>query len=185
VRTGGRNKTHDGEGIDDVKTISCVKGIVSALLIAASVLALATGVQAQSAAEVQSAIDILTDASNSLQHRINAVRNLAVFGQDSNVAAQALIGVLSSDPNPAVRSASALAIGSGAFPSASPIEALIQALNSDSSPEVRQAAVQGLDVVGVDSPAALQALQSAAQNDPDPGVRQAARAVYNRFTSNS
>jgi HEAT repeat protein len=184
VHKGGRNKTQDGEGVGDVKTDSSVKGLASALLILASVLALATGVQAQSAAEVQTAIAILTDASNSLQDRINAARDLAVFGQDSNVAAQALIGVLSSDPNPAVRSASALALGSAAFPSTSSIEALIQALNSDSSPEVRRAAVQGLDVVGVDAPAALQALQNAAQNDPDPGVCQAARVVYNRFSSN-
>lgn len=168
-----------------MKTISCVRGVVSALLVAATVLSYATGAQSQSETDVQKAIGILTDTSNSIQNRINAARNLAVFGQDSNSAAQALIDVLSSDPNPAVRSASALALGSSAFPSASPIQALIQALGSDSSPEVRRAAVQGLDVVGVDSSDALQALQSAAQNDPDPGVRQAAQAVYNRFTSNN
>jgi HEAT repeat protein len=178
------HKAHHGEGVGELKTISSVNGIASALLIAATVLAFATSAQSQSAADVQNAIGILTDTSNSLQSRINAARDLAVFGQDSDSAAQALIGVLSGDPNPAVRSASALALGSAAFPSASPIQALIQALNSDSSPEVRRAAVRGLDVVGVDSASALQALQSAAQNDPDPGVRQAALAVYNRFSSN-
>jgi HEAT repeat protein len=169
----------------DVITISFVKGVAAALLIAASVLALATGVQAQSGTDVENAIGILTDTSNSPQDRINAARNLAVFGQDSNAASQALIGVLSGDPNPSVRSAAAVALGSAALPSASPIHALIQALDSDSSPEVRRAAVRGLEVVGVDSPAALQALQTAAQKDPDPGVRQAAQAVYNRFTSNN
>jgi HEAT repeat protein len=151
---------------------------------AAAVLAFATGAQSQSTDEVQNAIAILTDTSNSLQSRINAARNLAVFGQDSDSAAQALIGVLSGDPNPAVRSAAAVALGSAAFPSASPIQALIQALNSDGSPEVRRAAVQGLNVVGVDSASALQALQTAAQNDPDPGVRQTAQAVYTRLSSN-
>jgi HEAT repeat protein len=179
------NKTHYGDGVSNLKTISCVRGVVSALLIAAAVLAFASGAQSQSEADVQKAIGILTDRSNSIQNRINAARNLAVFGQDSNSAAQALIGVLSSDPNSAVRSASAVALGSAGFPSASPIQALIQALSSDSSPEVRRAAVQGLDVVGVDSSDALQTLQSAAQNDSDPGVRQAAQAVYNRFTSNN
>ncbi len=167
------------------KTISFVKGVAAAIRIAACVLAFAAGVQAQSGADVQNAIGILTDTSNSPQDRINAARNLAVFGQDSNAAGQALIGVLSSDPNPAVRSAAAVALGSAALPSAAPIQALIQALDSDSSPEVRRAAVRGLEVVGVDSPAALQALQTAAQNDPDPGVRQAAQAVYDRFTSNN
>jgi HEAT repeat protein len=165
--------------------IRFVKGVASVLLIAASMLALATGVQAQSSDDVQKAIGILTDTSKSPQDRINAARNLAVFGQDSKAAGQALIGVLSNDPNPAVRSAAAVALGSAALPSASPIQALIQALDSDSSPEVRRAAVRGLEVVGVDSSAALQALQAAAQNDPDPGVRQAAQAVYNRFTSNN
>jgi HEAT repeat protein len=160
------------------------KWTVSALLVAAVILTSATGAQSQSAAEVQKAIGDLTDTSNSLQNRINAARDLAVLGRDSDSAAQALIGVLSGDPNPAVRSEAALALGSAAFPSASPIQALIQALNSDSSPEVRRAAVQGLNVVGVDSASALQALQSAAQNDPDPGVRQAAQAVANRFSSN-
>jgi HEAT repeat protein len=180
----GVNNAHHGEGVGDLKTISSLKGVVSALLMAATVLTFATGVQSQSAADVQNAIGILTDTSNSTQKRISAARDLAVFGQDSNSAAQALIGVLSGDPDPAVRSAAAVALGSAAFPSASPIQALIQALNSDSSPEVRRAAVRGLDVVGVDSDSALQALQSAAQNDPDPGVRQAAQAVYNRFSSN-
>ena len=127
-----------------MKTISCVRGVASALLVAATVLSYATGAQSQSETDVQNAIGILTDTSNSIQNRINAARDLAVFGQDSDSAAQALIDVLSSDPNPAVRSASALALGSAAFPSASPIQALIQALNSDSSPEVRRAAVQGL-----------------------------------------
>jgi HEAT repeat protein len=167
-----------------LKSISSVKGVVSALLMAAAVLAFATGAQSQSTDEVQNAIAILTDTSNSLQSRINAARNLAVFGQDSDSAAQTLIGVLSGDPNPAVRSAAAVALGSAAFPSASPIQALIQALNSDGSPEVRRAAVQGLNVVGVDSASALQALQTAAQNDPDPGVRQTAQAVYTRLSSN-
>jgi hypothetical protein len=178
------NKTRHGEGVADMKTNSSRKWAVSALLMGAVILASATGAQSQSAAEVQKAIGILTNPSNSPQDRINAARDLAVFGQDSDSAAQTLIGVLSSDPNPAVRSAAAIAIGSAAFPSASPIQALIQALNSDSSPDVRRAAVQGLDVIGVDSASALEALQSAAQNDPDPGVRQAARAVYNRFSSN-
>lgn len=167
-----------------MKTIGAAKRVVPALIIAASVLAFATGVRSQSDADVQNAIGILTDASKSLQDRIDAARNLAVLGRDSDSAAQALIGVLASDPNPAVRSAAALALGSAAFPSASPIEALVQALNSDSSPQVRRAAVQGLDVVGVDSAPALQALRGAAQNDPDPGVRQAAQAVCNRFSSN-
>ena len=184
VNIWGMNKSHHGEGVGDLKAISSINGVFSALLIAAAVLTFATVAQSQSAADVQNAIGILTNPSNSPQDRINAARNLAVFGQDSDSAAQALIGVLSSDPNPAVRSAAALALGSAAFPSASPILALIQALNSDSSPEVRRAAVQGLDVVGVDSASALQALQSAAQNDPDPGVRQTAQAVYNRFSSN-
>ena len=132
-------------------------------LIGAVILASATGAQSQSAADVENAIGILTDTSNSPQDRINAARNLAALGQDSDSAAQALIGVLSSDPNPAVRSAAAPALGSAAFPSASPIQALIQALNSDSSPEVRRAAVKGLSVIGVDSASALQALQNAAQ----------------------
>jgi len=83
-----------------------------------------------------------------------------------------------------VRSAAAVAIGSGAFPSASPIQALIQALKSDSSPEVRLSAVKGLEVIGVDSASALQALKNAADNDPDSGVRQLAQAVYKRFSSN-
>jgi len=167
-----------------MKTNSYRNWTFSALLMATVILASATGAQSQSAVDVQKAIGILTDTSNSIQNRIRAARDLAVFGRDSDSAAQALIGVLSSDPNPSVRSAAALALGSTAFPSASPIQALIQALNSDSSPEVRRAAVQGLNVVGVDSASALQALQSAAQNDPDPGVRQAAQAVANRFSSN-
>ena len=167
-----------------MKTNSYSNWTLSALLMATVILASATWAQSQSAVEVQKAINILTDTSNSLQNRINAARDLAVLGRDSDSAAQALIGVLSSDPNPAVRSEAALALGSAAFPSASPIQALIQALNSDSSPEVRRAAVQGLNVVGVDSASALQALQSAARNDPDPGVRQAAQVVANRFSSN-
>jgi len=167
-----------------MKNNSSRKWAVSVLLMGAVILASATGAQSQSAADVQNAIGILTDTSNSPQDRINAARDLAVFGKDSDSATQALIGVLSSDPNPSVRSMAAIAIGSAALPSGSPIQALIQALNSDSSPEVRLAAVQGLNVVGVDSASALQALQRAAQNDPDPGVRQAAQAVYNRFSSN-
>ena len=167
-----------------MKIISSVKAVVAALLIAATLFTFVTGAQAQSEAEAQNAIGILTDTSNSLQDRINAARNLAVFGKNSDSAAQALIGVLSDDPNPAMRSAAALALGSAAFPSASPIQALIQALNSDSSPEVRRAAVQGLGVIGADSPSALQTLQITGQNNTDPGVRQAAQAVYNRLTSN-
>ena len=166
-----------------MKTNGLRKWLVSVLLIGAVVPASATGAKSQSAADVQYAIGILTYPSTSPQERINAARNLAVFGQDSDSAAQALIGVLSSDPEPAVRSAAALAIGSAAFPSAAPIQALIQALNSDSSPEVRLAAVKGWEVIGVDSESALQALQSAATNDPDPGVRQLAQAVCNRFSS--
>ena len=184
MNTWGMDKTHFGKGFGDVKTIRSVKGVVSALLVAATLLAFATGAQAQSEAEVQNAIGILTDTSNSPQIRIKAARDLAVLARDSDSAAQALIGVLSGDPNPAVRSAAAIALGSAAFPSAAPIQALIQALNSDSSPEVRRSAVQGLEVVGVDSASALQALQGAAQNDPNPGVRQAAQAVSNRFSSN-
>jgi HEAT repeat protein len=168
-----------------MKTNNYLKLTFSVVLMGAVMLASATGAQAQSAADVQNAIGILTNLSNSPQERITAARNLAVLGQDSDSAAQALIGVLSSDPNSGVRSEAALALGSAAFPSASPIQALIQALASDSSPDVRRAAVQGLTVVGVDSPSALQALQSAAQNDPDPGVRETAQAVYNRFTSNN
>ena len=167
-----------------MRTNSFLNFTFSALLIGAVILVSATGAQSQSAADVQKAIGILTDTSNSIQNRIRAARDLAVLGRDSDSAAQALIGVLTSDPSPAVRSEAALALGSAAFPSASPIQALIQALNSDSSPEVRRAAVQGLNVVGVDSASALQALQSAAQNDLDPGVRQAAQAVANRFSSN-
>ncbi|MBI5578895.1 MAG: HEAT repeat domain-containing protein [Deltaproteobacteria bacterium] len=167
-----------------MKTNGFRKWAVSALFMGAVILASATGARPQSAGDVQKALGILANPSNSPQDRINAARDLAVFGQDSDSAVQGLIGVLSSDPNPAVRSAAALALGSAAFPSASPIQALIQALNSDSSPEVRRAAVQGLNVVGVDSAPALQALQSAAQNETDPGVRQAAQAVYNRFSSN-
>jgi len=167
-----------------MKTNGFRKWTVSALLVGAVILAPAAGAQSQYAAEAQKAIGILTNPSNSPQDRINAARDLAVFGKDSDSATQALIGVLSSDPNPSVRSMAAIAIGSAALPSGSPIQALIQALNSDSSPEVRLAAVQGLNVVGVDSASALQALQRAAQNDPDPGVRQAAQAIYNRFTNN-
>lgn len=178
------NKTLHRVGIAEMKTNSFLNWTFSALLIGAVILASATGAQSQSAVDVQKAIGILTDTSNSIQNRIRAARDLAVFGRDSDSAAQALIGVLSSDPNPAVRSEAALALGSAAFPSASPIQALIQALNSDSSPEVRRAAVQGLNVVGVDSASALQALQSAAQNDRDPGVRQAAQSIANRFSSN-
>jgi HEAT repeat protein len=157
---------------------------VAALLIIPVMLLQATSAQSQSAADVQKAINILTDVSRSPQERIGAARDLGVLGQDSDSAAQALIGVLSSDPNSAVRSAAAVAIGTGAFPSASPIQALIQALNSDSSPEVRLAAVKGLEVIGVDSASALQALKNAADNDPDSGVRQLAQAVYKRFSSN-
>jgi len=133
---------------------------VAVLLTAAVVLASATVAQSQSDALVQNAIGILTDKSRSPQERIGAARDLGVLGQDSDSAAQALIGVLSSDGNPAVRSAAAVALGSAAFPSASPIQALIQALNSDSSPEVRLAAVKGLEVIGVDSDSALQALKT-------------------------
>lgn len=173
-----------GKGNADMKTISSRKWVVSALLMGAVVLASATGAQSQSAADVQKAIGILTNTSNSPQERTNAAWNLAALGQDSDSAAQALIGVLSGDPNPAVRSAAAQALGSAAFPSASPIQALIQALNTDSSPEVRLSAVKGLEVVGVDSESALQALKNAAANDADPGVRQLAQAVYKRFSSN-
>jgi HEAT repeat protein len=115
--------------------------------------------------------------------RIIAARNLAVMGQDSNSAAQALIGVMSSDPNPAVRSAAAAALGSAAFRSTDPIQTLIQALNSNSSPEVRLTAVKGLEVIGVDSESTLEALQNAGANDSHPGVRRFAQAVYNRFSS--
>jgi HEAT repeat protein len=177
----GRDKKYIGDA--DMNTYISCKRVVSALILGALILASATGVQSQSAADVQNAIGILTNPSNSPQDRINAARNLGVLGQDSNSAAEALIGVLSSDPNPAVRSAAAVALGSAAFPSDAPIQALIQALNSDSSPEVRLAAVKGLEVVGVDSDSALQALQSAAANDSNPGVRQLAQAVYNRFSS--
>jgi HEAT repeat protein len=167
-----------------MKTYISFKWGVSALIVGAAILASATGAQSQSAADVQKAIGILTNPLNSPQERINAARDLGVLGQDSDSAAQALTGVLSSDPNPAVRSAAAVAIGSGAFPSASPIQALIQALKSDSSPEVRLSAVKGLEVIGVDSASALQALKNAADNDPDSGVRQLAQAVYKRFSSN-
>jgi HEAT repeat protein len=167
-----------------METNSSRKWAVSALLMGAVILASATGAQSQSAAEVQKAIGILTNPSNSPQDRINAARDLAVFGQDSDSAAQALIGVLSGDPNPALRSMAALALGSAALPSDSPIQALIQAMNSDSSPEVRLSAVKGLSVIGADSASALEALQLAAQNNTDPGVRQAAQAIYNRFTNN-
>lgn len=166
-----------------MRTNTLLKYAVSALLAGAAILVIVTGAQSQSAADVQNAIGILTDPSKSPQERINAARDLGVFGQDSNSAAQALIGVLSSDPNPAVRSAAAVAIGTGAFPSGSPIQALIQALNSDSSPEVRLAAVKGLEVIGGDSESALQALKNAAANDPDSGVRQLAQAVAKRFSS--
>ena len=157
---------------------------VSALLVGAVILASATGAQSQSAADVQKAIGVLNDTSTSIQNRIRAARDLAVLGRDSDSAAQALIGVLSSDPNPAVRSMAALALGSAALPSDSPLQALIQAMNSDSSPEVRLSAVKGLSVIGADSASALEALQLAAQNNTDPGVRQAAQAVANRFSSN-
>jgi HEAT repeat protein len=179
------DKTRQGEGVADMKNNSPRTWAVSALLMAAVILVSAAGAQSQYAAEAQKAIGILTNSSNSPQDRINAARDLAVFGKDSDSAAQALIGVLSSDPNPAVRSMAAIAIGSAAFPSDSPIQALIQALNSDSSPEVRLAAVQGLSVIGADSASALQALQIAAQDNTDPGVRQAAQTVYNRLTLTS
>lgn len=180
--SGGRDKKYKGDA--DMNTYISCKRVVSALLVGAVILSSAPGAQSQSAADVQKAIGILTNPSNSPQERINAARDLGVLGQDSDSAAQALIGALSSDPNPAVRSAAAVAIGSGAFPSASPIQALIQALNSDSSPEVRLSAVKGLEVIGVDSASALQALKNAADNDPDAGVRQLAQAVYKRFSSN-
>jgi len=178
------NKPPQGGGCAEMKTNSFRARVVSVLLMVAIVLTSTAVVQSQSAADVQNAITILTNSSNSPQDRISAAWNLAALGQDSDSAAQALIGVLASDPNPAVRSAAAVALGSAAFPSASSIQALIQALNSDSSPEVRLAAVKGLEVIGVDSASALQALQSAATNDPDPGVRQLAQAVYKRFSSN-
>jgi HEAT repeat protein len=167
-----------------MRTNSTCKWVISVLLMGAIVLASPTGAQSQSAADVQKAIGILTDLSNSPQKRINAAWNLAALGQDSDSAAHALIGALSGVPNPAVRSAAAQALGSAAFPSASPIQALIQALNTDSSPEVRLSAVKGLEVVGVDSESALQALKNAAANDSDPGVRQLAQAVFKRFSSN-
>ena len=91
-----------------MKTNSSCNWAVSVLLMGAVILASATGVQSQSAADVQNAIGILTDTSNSPQERIDAARDLAVLGQDSDSAAQALTGVLSSDPNPAVRSAAAV-----------------------------------------------------------------------------
>jgi hypothetical protein len=149
-------KLHSGAGrvVHGMKTNSSRRWAVSAPLMGAVILASATGVQSQSAADVQKAIGILTNPSNSPQERINAAWNLAALGQDSDSAAQALIGVPSSDPNPAVRSAAAVALGSAAFPSASPIQALIQALNADSSPEVRLSAVKGLEVIGVGTSAA-------------------------------
>jgi hypothetical protein len=75
VNIRGMNQTQHGEGVGDLKTISSVKGVVSALLIAANVLAFATGVQSQSAADVQKAIGILTDTSNSLQEDRGSVHS--------------------------------------------------------------------------------------------------------------
>jgi HEAT repeat protein len=146
-------------------------------------LAAAPSVQAQSAAFIQNAIGVLTDASNPAESRINAARDLSVLARDSDAATAALMGVLANDPTPAVRSAAAAAIGYAAFPSAAPIQALIQALSSDGSPEVRAAAANGLGVVGVDSDAALQALKTAAAGDADPQVRAIAKTVFERLSS--
>lgn len=157
--------------------------ILSIGILMAAVAGIAPEAGAQSATAVQSTIDILTDASRSTTDRVNAARDLAVLGRDSDSATQALIGVLSSDASPAVRAAAARALGLQAFPSETPIQAAIQALAGDTSAEVRLAAVQALNILGVDSSAALAALQSAAAKDPDPGVRQAARTVYARLTS--
>jgi hypothetical protein len=122
-----------------MKTKSFINFAVSAFIMGAVILAFATGAISQSAALVQNAIGILTNPANSPRERIAAAQDLGALGQDSDPAVQALMGALSGDPNPAVRSAAASALGSAAFPSAAPIQALIQALNgvnpSDCTPK--------------------------------------------------
>jgi HEAT repeat protein len=158
-----------------------------ALILALAVIAAVfpADASAQSPVRAERAIGIMTDPTRSPQDRINAANDLAVSGRDSDAATQALIGIMSNDPVPAVRAAAARALGASAFPSAAPIQAVIQTLNSDSSAQVRLAAVQALDILGVDSASAVAALRNAASNDASPEVRQAAQGVYNRLTSNS
>jgi hypothetical protein len=69
-----------------MKTYISCNWVVSALLMGAVILSSATGVQSQSAADVQKAIGILTNPSNSPQERINAARDLGILGQDSDSA---------------------------------------------------------------------------------------------------
>lgn len=154
------------------------------LLAAAAIFPASAGRTQSNEASVQAAIGVLTDLKKGPEERINAARDLAVLGQDSNSAAEALMGALANDPNAGVRSVAAVAIGNAAFPSDAPIQALIRALASDTSADVRLAAVRGLSVIGVDSASALAALQSAAANDTDPRVKDLAQAIANRFSSN-
>jgi hypothetical protein len=82
-----------------------------------------TGANAQSSSRVESAIAIMTDSTRSPQDRISAADDLGAFGQDSDAATQALMGVMSNDPLPAMRAAAARELGASAFPSGSPIQA--------------------------------------------------------------
>jgi HEAT repeat protein len=166
-----------------MKRVASFRAAAIGMALAAVIVMAPAEAGAQSAAAVQSTIGILTDASRSTADRANAARDLAVLAQDSDAATQALIGVIATDPDPAVRAAALRALGHQAFPSAAPIQAAVQALSSDASAEVRLAAVQALNILAVDSASGTAALQNAAANDSDAGVRQAAQAVYARLTS--
>ena len=152
-----------------MKPLEILIAVALVLVPAAMGTVFPTDANAQSPARVESAIAILTDPNQPPEQRISAAEDLGALGQDSDAATQALIGVMSNDPVPAVRAAAARALGASAFPSAAPIQAVIQTLNSDSSAQVRLAAVQALNILGVDSASAVAALQNAASNDLEPG----------------